>query len=191
MYGGREGSQHMQTPQHLQIQKTLSSITQHARCNFQNTRIFRKHLQIQKNTCKLRKTPALSSQHVRCKYSQHEQIGKQTASNDNGNVSGGTIISDGPIAGWWFYSITDVLRRIFSGCCQANPTDIPCLIGRRIQENSYWSPSICSSPLIMVHRETLIYDGGGTRERDGGGTRELLLVRFAILNLKYRSTVVC
>ena len=111
----------MQTPQHLQIQKTLSSITQHVRCNFQNTCIFRKHLQIQKKHLqtqktpanskkhlRTQKTPALSSQHVRCKYSQHEQIGKRTASNDNGNVSGGTVISDGPIAGWRFYSITDV-----------------------------------------------------------------------------------
>ena len=59
--------------------------------NSENTCNSKKHLQTQK-------TPALSSQHVRCKYSQHEQIGKRTASNDNGNVSGGTVISDGPIA---------------------------------------------------------------------------------------------
>ena len=90
----------MQLPKHTHIQKTPANSKKHLQTQ-KTPANSKKHLQTQK-------TPALSSQHVRCKYSQHKQIGKRTASNDNGNVSGGTIISDGPIAGWRFYSITDV-----------------------------------------------------------------------------------
>ena len=100
VYGGQEGSQHMQLPKHTHIQKTPANSKKHLQTQ-KTPANSKKHLRTQK-------TPALSSQHVRCKYSQHEQIGKRTASNDNGNVSGGTVISDGPIAGWRFYSITDV-----------------------------------------------------------------------------------
>ncbi len=75
IYGGRESSTRCK---HLQIKETTSSILQCTRCKWSQHNQKKKPLQIEKNTCKLRKH-FLQFDNTHCKCSQHNQKKKCTA----------------------------------------------------------------------------------------------------------------